>query len=426
VQVDTTTNILAEILLVSELKGTVNNPAVYLSDTACEYADLLMMTHGWTRYNIPEIMKGHFQIPKTSYERSQSYSGKVVRGLLGVPANFINISLLCYDHDYRIFDEIKTDAMGRFTFNNLEVLDSTMLLLQAKKVNGGKFALELQPEKFVYPKISLPYAQKVLWVDNSLTNYINYAELKYTYENGIRNIKLPEITIYAKNPKGKFRNYKGSPPDYFITDDDIAEKKITTIKKLILSFPNTRIRFGGSYIEAFCKGNSADAPSGYRRLSIIINGFRYDMSRRDIYEVLLETNIMIKDIAEVDLITDLITLGTYYEESCPVLEIMTYNAIQPDLYPRYFNIQTVMAEGYKRPAEFYSPRYDTQEKRSGGDPDLRSTIYWKPDALTDENGNASVEFYTADTPTSYSVVIEGVCPDGTLIYKRENKFITVN
>jgi hypothetical protein len=95
------------------------------------------------------------------------------------------------------------------------------------------------------------------------------------------------------------------------------------------------------------------------------------------------------------------------------------------LFPKSFNIKTITALGYKRPAEFYSPRYDTQEKRSGGASDLRSTIYWKPDVLADENGKASVEFYTADTPTSYSVVIEGVCPDGTLIYKRCNELVTV-
>jgi len=75
--------------------------------------------------------------------------------------------------------------------------------------------------------------------------------------------------------------------------------------------------------------------------------------------------------------------------------------------------------------EFYSPRYDTPEAYANSMPDLRSTIYWKPDVIPDLDGRASVDFYTADTPTSYSVVIEGVCPDGRLIYRRANGIIRV-
>jgi len=40
--------------------------------------------------------------------------------------------------------------------------------------------------------------------------------------------------------------------------------------------------------------------------------------------------------------------------------------------------------------------------------DLRSTFYCKPNGVIDNNQNTSVDFYTADAQTSYSVVIEGV------------------
>jgi len=75
-----------------------------------------------------------------------------------------------------------------------------------------------------------------------------------------------------------------------------------------------------------------------------------------------------------------------------------------------------MPLGYQLPIEFYSPKYDTQEKINDPKPDLRTTIYWKPNVITDDEGNAKLDFYTADDPAAYSVIIEGVSDDGKLIH----------
>ena len=39
--------------------------------------------------------------------------------------------------------------------------------------------------------------------------------------------------------------------------------------------------------------------------------------------------------------------------------------------------------------------------------DIRSTIHWQPDITTDKKGEATVSFYTADNPASYSIIMEG-------------------
>ena len=73
--------------------------------------------------------------------------------------------------------------------------------------------------------------------------------------------------------------------------------------------------------------------------------------------------------------------------------------------------------GYQQPVEFYAPKYDTPEKRNAPVPDLRTTIYWQPVVHADEQGKASFEFYTADEQTSYTVIIEGLADDGSIIGK---------
>ena len=71
--------------------------------------------------------------------------------------------------------------------------------------------------------------------------------------------------------------------------------------------------------------------------------------------------------------------------------------------------------GYQQEVEFYAPVYDTKEKLESRSRDLRSTIYWNPSVVADTEGRAHVEFYAADSPVDYRVVVEGVCKNGVII-----------
>ena len=75
VAVDESSTILSSLLLSSELKGYIENPAYYLQDPVA--MDLLMMTHGWRRYNIPEVAKGRPEQPKIPFQEFQEISGRV-------------------------------------------------------------------------------------------------------------------------------------------------------------------------------------------------------------------------------------------------------------------------------------------------------------------------------------------------------------
>jgi uncharacterized protein YfaS (alpha-2-macroglobulin family) len=61
--------------------------------------------------------------------------------------------------------------------------------------------------------------------------------------------------------------------------------------------------------------------------------------------------------------------------------------------------------------EFYTPKYRIKDKPSPL-PDLRSTVYWAPDVITDASGKATVSFYSADRAGNYTVTTEGSDMDG--------------
>ena len=76
------------------------------------------------------------------------------------------------------------------------------------------------------------------------------------------------------------------------------------------------------------------------------------------------------------------------------------------------HIAHVVPLGYAKQAEFYSPKYSTEESRKIVNSDIRSTIHWVPDLHLNEQGEALLSFYTVDRPSSYTVLIEGVTTEG--------------
>jgi hypothetical protein len=63
--------------------------------------------------------------------------------------------------------------------------------------------------------------------------------------------------------------------------------------------------------------------------------------------------------------------------------------------------------------EFYQPVYD-DPAFSDPSPDFRNTLLWSPLVETDENGEATVDFYCSDLNTSFVVTIEGISGEGLL------------
>ncbi len=76
---------------------------------------------------------------------------------------------------------------------------------------------------------------------------------------------------------------------------------------------------------------------------------------------------------------------------------------------------TCIPFGYQRLKRFYPVCYDTEEKQSSVSEDNRSTLYWNPCVPITDNGEASFDFYTSDSDTPYTILVQGVSEDGRII-----------
>jgi len=71
------------------------------------------------------------------------------------------------------------------------------------------------------------------------------------------------------------------------------------------------------------------------------------------------------------------------------------------------SFQIFKVSGYSPEASFISPDYGIGQNQSN--PDYRSTIFWQPRVtLDDKTGKANLSFYTADSPSRYRILVEGV------------------
>ena len=92
-------DIRSNLLLTSDLKGYIEEPGYYFYDRTLQKdhkLDLLMLTHGWTRFNISDLLKGRLPEAKFPVEESQTVSGEVL-GMFGGGAQI--------DDGYHLFAE---------------------------------------------------------------------------------------------------------------------------------------------------------------------------------------------------------------------------------------------------------------------------------------------------------------------------------
>lgn len=403
VAINKNVNILSTLLLSSELKGYIENPASYLDkDSKVNQIalDLLMLTQGWRRYNVPEVIKGKIQKPNIPIELSQNISGTIEGGLFKTTTQKnCKVNLLSVKNGY--YDEVVTDEMGRFNFDGFEFPDSTKFVVQALSKHGkDNVILTIDNESF--PLISKGFRAPILQENAPLAHYVEKAELKYAIENGIRMVFLKEVSILGKKQDKKASYYMNIANKTFSTDY-IEKSGMSRIQDIVRNTSGVQIIDNKVYITRFTQ-------VGYPALILVD-----DQPMDDNFDL---NDLNITDIEEIGVIKGAQAgsmLGARGGAGAVVIRTKTGNS-KNIIEPKEDNIKSIMPLGYQQPISFYSPKYETAREINDKQPDLRTTIYWNSNINTSSLGEASVDFYTADFITDYSVIIEGMTTDGKIVY----------
>jgi len=415
IAVDASTTILSTLLLSSELKGYIENPAYYLLDNneSATALDYLMMTHGWRRYNIPEVVKGKIKHPHIPFQTDQRITGKVTSLLSSKPVADSEIMLMTKDEGIKL---TTSDKKGLFVFQDFGIPDSSSYLIQALNRRGNNINLRLEVDQESFPELSYAVQSRLLEkktavvetiIESDAGAFLEKAEQRAMYDDDIRLIHLEEVVISAQRLKYK-RNeprlqfWANHSSDHTIRRDEIDKHNLHYAAEYL-----AMLAPGAVLLPRDERGNPPKIKFRGGIPLMIVDGVERD-SGWSISPLEIESIDFIKFGAVFGQrgMNGAISITTRRGEGKPPTEKSNHAVYTP--------------LGYQQPVEFYSPRYDTQEAKWSALPDYRTTIFWKPDIVISEDGkSASFEFYTSDFSTTYSVVMEGLTNDGRIVRQVE-------
>jgi hypothetical protein len=383
-----------------------------------------------------------------------------------------NTGVIALSYSLNFAQETLTDRNGKFYLQTGELFDSTRLLVQtAQQLRRRNLELTLDKPP-AFPKRTVPAAVAGAPVREMFARYADKAEQQYVDEHGERVHLIEEVVITAKAPTKKSMDYSFyyHPADasFNIVEEELDKSPVASMNSLLIRLP-------GVYITRREDGKEVVMHAA-RRVILMVDDLIED---EDYVLRTLQPN----DVAQVDFITnqgitnmfkkkEMVTYMTEEEiEKDPFINNSSNSgydmtsedqqssenqqSIDPKKLVEYLqrrdeqerkintesdnftvsacliaihtkrgriiskkpHVKSVMPLGFQRPAGFYAPQYDTPAQNQK--PDLRTTIHWQPSITTDEDGKASFSFYTADTPSTYTVTIEGMTADGKIVYRKD-------
>ena len=422
VQPDSCNNILSSLLLSADLRGYIEAPAWYFQkdeqdslNIRKKALDALMMTQGWRKHDMRNSWNKTYKEPKLLPEQSQRITGKVTTLVTRKPVNKGKVQLMIPTMGVK--EEIQTQKDGTFLFDNFDAPDSTIFWVSTYTEKGkDKVTLELDTITYPILKKRLPPSQLTnqQMKKNISQEYLAKVNLKIIQEKDIQHLFLDEVIVTA--PKIKFKTeYEKIIGAKSIREETISQSGAIDMPSIIRQHvPSVQITTDEEeHITILLRGKPA---------TLLVDGVIYRLETVDgknigTQDILRYLNK--NDIEQIDVIHAPYSLIYDPMNASGIIAITTkkgdmkYNAKWPTT-----NLKTIMPLGFQPTVEFYSPKYEQTVDKEKKEPDLRTTIHWQP-TLEIKNGKAKIEFYTADSPVDYSIVIEGVGEDGSLFRMEE-------
>lgn len=405
---DTTVSLLSTLLLSSELKGHIESPESYFDQGKIKRSalDALMLTQGWKRYDVAAMAGGEIVSPDLfEPELSQKVTGNA-EGLFG-PLKKGEVSLLATLDTLVSTQVVETDDDGRFVFR-VEYPEKTAIVVQSRSKKGGSMN-QIHIDKESFPELqnaALPASTDRFRLSSADRDaYLVKADEAYAQKNGIRTVMLQEVVVTAKGLE-KYKESSFYSPIYASrvqTAEDIEKMGVTSLRSLLYRQPGIIVR-----------SNSVTTTRSEMPVLFVIDDIRYE----DFYSRL--DDIDVSAIESIFVLKDNVSMAGHFPNTSGAVVISTKRGNYNMKMHRPPSIDHIIPLGYQQPAEFYVPRYETFEQKENSLPDLRTTLYWKPNLLFSDQGEATIEFYAADTPTVYQMIGEGVSDEGKPIrYQQE-------
>ncbi|MEO5945754.1 MAG: hypothetical protein ABIP79_02985 [Chitinophagaceae bacterium] len=410
IDTDSTDNIISHLLLSSDLKGQIFNPAYYFTsndNTIVQHLDLVMLTNGWRRFKWDDVVKGI--LPKINYPKDTAYlhlSGKVYGVLPSQLRDNANIILVINQKgeggNKMLFVPVAND--GTFKDETAFLFDTVNIYFQLSK--GIKDATVRFMESKLPPYKNRVFANGLYY--NKLEDTTGYAR-HFQLSDEVRRLLqteqgkvLENVIIKAKtktpvqllDEKYASGMFVGDGYQFDLVNDPFANSATDIFSYLQGKVAGLQITGSGANATLQWRGGTP---------LVLIDEIPSDIE--------FLSSINVNNVAYIKVMRPPFMGASGGANGAIVVYTRKGNDVQNEPGK---GLSSSKVSGYSPIKQFYSPNYSSFVVANDHQ-DLRTTLYWNPQVVTTpEKNKVKLIFYNNDVAKAFRVIIEGMTKDGRL------------
>jgi hypothetical protein len=403
-------DIFSHILLTSDIRGYVHDPAYYFSgsDSAARYLDLVMMTNGWRRFRWEDALAGNYPVIKNQPEDYMAIEGKV-SGLNRSSLQQQDITALMETKKSgRAFLSIPVKPDGTFRIDDAILYDTVRIYYQFSNdkdkllTSRGVFEFRnnlLNNPLRTKPDIVIPFRpDSAVAVKNA-----SVSQKRQEQEDAKRKVQTLATVVVKGKVKSKAEKmedqytsglFSGQGSVFVVEDDPVAQVQMNVFNYLTGRVAGLRVSQSGGTVSLDWRGGPP---------ALYLDEMQMDAGTLQ--------NISMSDVAMIKVFNPPF-FGGFGGGANGAIAVYTKKGSSAAQSVKGLDVARVM--GYSPLKEFYSPDYSKADSVSG-DTDYRATLYWNPFVFTNkQNRRILLTFYNNDITKRIRVVVEGINTEGKL------------
>ena len=405
-------------LLESDLRGKVEEPDYYFNPANHDRLrdlDLLLLTHGWRDFRWK--YEGIEYLPEHGF----TISGKVRKKFSDTPVKNCWVNIGIFKAGNPFVKMVPVSSEGRFSLDKLDIRGVVKMIAS---VTGDDDKLKgwLQMDSLGYkpadigiiaqygsaPVISGVSDSDSSEVNNANRKYIQYADIKSSFNRKYKlsdTITPGEVMITARqddtyeSARSRSRRYLMGTPDREI----VITPELKAYGNAFLLISNRYLRreilpvFGLNY--------------GLINPVYMIDGVRVSADEVKSVPISWVERIDIIENPAASLIRSVVQVSDSTSRvSQGVVSIILKSNNELDNFPEFHSVNRSVS-GFDEPRIFYSPRHKVSLEMDYK-PDVRTTLFWKPDFVVENHKEQVLNFYNGDNPCRVRIVAEGITSSG--------------
>jgi hypothetical protein len=394
-------------LLESDVRGYVEDPSYYFDQSNPERLrdlDILLRTQGWRDFEW-KYDKEYFPA-----ENGFKISGRLRKYYLNKPIEGSRVSVGIFGSTGTFVSTVPLDSSGRFNLSRIDLTgDARLVVTGINKKDRLKGEVILDSVAYNPPKVSDSLSFVSSLIENNQNRYKSY----YTLNQNIRKkyklsdtISLGEVKIIAERHKDpQTVKIERSREMYDKPDNEVV------ITEQMLGYPYLIDILRGSVPGIVVTGSYPD-------YKVIIRGFSsiheqgqplvlVDGNQASIEDLI---SMPIPAVDRIDVLKTVASSGIFgLKGSNGVINIIT-KAGDWSYVPVSYS-HNIRISGYNAARVFYSPQH-LNDSNSDYNPDLRSTLLWKPDINLGGNEKVVLNYYNGDNSSIVRLSAEGITTTG--------------